>query len=342
MKSKFSLSSKSIVAFAGLSYSNAMRWKRRILKGEEPVKKTGPQKKTGLDLDALKIDMGLLSHNRKRSYGTGQLYYKYRFHISRRDMNLLVQKARYFARQRITARQQRITWKYPDLAWAIDGCELTDKPFNIKLYVQNLQDLSSTFKFKPLTTLKPPCSREIVQYLLSCFSQFGPPLFLKKDNALNYNSHEIEDLLMDEMVIPLNSPGYYAQYNGAIEHAQGEFKAYVRQRKHKASSYKEYGLLLETGSHDLNHKSRRLLRGKNACQSYFNGNRLRYGKPQRKEIFNWIKDLAFEISAKAGMDKISSCSWRIACRKWMEGNGMIVIRKRKEVLPDFSLKMCHK
>ena len=105
-------------------------------------------------------------------------------------------------------------------------------------------------------TMKMPCGNEVANHLSFCFKEFGPPLFFKRDNAGNFNSHEIDALLEEEMVIPINSPGYYAQYNGAIEHAQGEFKAYVRHRKHKASTPKETVLLGELVSHDLNHQTK--------------------------------------------------------------------------------------
>ena len=316
-----------------------MRWKRRVGCGENPVGKPGPKNILPLDFEGLQADIGSLAHCRKRTHETASLHIKYRACISRRELNQLIREARYDTNRQLKDRQWRLIWKRPNLVWALDGCELTTDLF--KMHVQNMQDLYSTYKFKPLMTMKIPCGNEVADYLSSCFKEFGPPLFFKRDNAGNFNSHEIDALLEEEMVIPINSPGYYAQYNGAIEHAQGEFKMYVQRFKHKANTPKEAALLGELGSYDLNHKSRRKLKGGNACQSYFNGNRLRYNKRKRKEVFDWIKDLAFEISVKTGMDKIDHCAWRIACRKWMEKNGMITIRRNGNVLPNFSLNLCH-
>ena len=339
MKTKFSLTIGSLVGLCNFSYSSFMRWKHRVDHGENPVAKPGPKKILPLDFKELQAEIGLLEHSHKRTRKTGILHLRYGACISRRELNQLIQEARHSTNRQSNHSQWHLSWRRPDLVWAIDGCELTSDLF--KMHVQNMQDLYSTYKFKPLMTMKMPCGNEVANHLSFCFKEFDPPLFFKRDNAGNFNSHEIDALLEEEMVIPINSPGYYAQYNGAIEHAQGEFKAYVRHRKHKASTPKETVLLGELVSHDLNHKPRRKLKGENACQSYFNGDRLRYNKRKRKEVFDWIKDLSFEISVKTGMDKIDPCAWRIACRKWMEKNDMITIQKNRNVLPNFSLNLCH-
>ncbi len=62
-------------------------------------------------------------------------------------------------------------------------------------------------------------------------------------------------------------------------------------------------LQVKMGIHDLNHKTRRKLKGRNACQAYFNKSLQVYSRRKRKQIFDWIKKLAIEISVKAGMDK---------------------------------------
>jgi len=53
--------------------------------------------------------------------------------------------------------------------------------------------------------------------------------------------------------IPINSPLNTAQYNGAIEHTQGEFKDYLRRWEWKANTIDEYALLSGTAAHELNH-----------------------------------------------------------------------------------------
>ena len=137
------------------------------------------------------------------------------------------------------------------------------------------------------------------------------------------------------MIIPLNSPCYYAPYNGSIEHAQGEIKSYLKTRNTGSAS--DLMLQIRIGTHRLNHRPRRSLKGHNACHAYFNGNRQVYNRRKRQQIFDWIKELSIEISTKAGMEKISPSVWRFACQKWMEENGVITVKKWRKVLPDFSL-----
>jgi len=210
-----------------------------------------------------------------------------------------------------------------------------------KLHIQNLQDLCSRYKFAPLTTEHTPCGEELAGHLSYHFTKSGPPLFLKRDNAGNLNHPAIDGVLADAMVIPLNSPVYTAPYNGAIEHSQGEFKNYLKLWEQKADTISELSLLVETASHDLNHQFLRSLNGKNACRAYLGKSRIKYNKRKRKEAYDWILELAFEISARSDKKRIDPSAWRIACRKWMEKNDLITIIKPKKVLPNFSLILGH-
>ena len=143
------------------------------------------------------------------------------------------------------------------------------------------------------------------------------------------------------MVIPLNSPPYTAPYNGAVEHTQGEFKRYIARRKWEADTIKAYSLLSETAAHDLNHQPRRSLKGNTACKVYFGNNRLRYSKRRRRAVYRWIRDLAYEISVKAGKSVITPVALRVAAKQWMVKNNLIKIVKAGNVSPHFSLKLCH-
>ena len=46
----------------------------------------------------------------------------------------------------------------------------------------------------------------------------------------NMNHIAINDVLAKSFVLPLNSPGYYAPYNGAIEESQRELKRSLRNK----------------------------------------------------------------------------------------------------------------
>jgi hypothetical protein len=59
-------------------------------------------------------------------------------------------------------------------------------------------------------------------------------------------------------------------------------------------------------------------------------------------VYEWIKDLAVDISERAGHDNITSLAWRASAKKWLEKNDLIKILNPGKVLPHFSSYLCHK
>lgn len=327
---------------AGIAYGRFMRWKRRIAAGDLPLKSPGPKKIAPFDLNELTRKIGQLRHGRKRTHGTGELYESYKNVVSRREFNEMVIAVRKNHERNRVAALNQVHWRRPDVVWAIDGTAHKAEFVDQKLHVQNLQDLCSIYKFTPLTTGHMPCGEEIAGHLDHQFTRYGVPLFIKRDNGGNLNHVAINALLEDVMVIPINSPVKSAPYNGAVEHAQGEIKQYLRTWQDKANTTEEFELLTETAAHDLNHKPRRRLGGKTACQVYFSKNRIRFTKRKRRSVYEWIKNLAVDISERAGHGNITCLAWRVAAKKWLEKNDLIRIIKPGKVLPNFSLNLCHK
>jgi hypothetical protein len=335
LQSEYGVPVATLVDMARISLPSYMRWKRRIHDGREPVEKPGAKKVAPIDLDALQQRIKDLPHGRKRTAGTGPVYDDCRDGISRREFADMVKEVRTDQNKDKAAGQCQVQWLRPDLAWAMDGLEYRG------CRVLNIQDLCSRYKFSPLTSTYEPCGEEIAGHLSRHFERFGPPLFIKRDNAGNLNHGSVNDVLEEYMVIPINSPYYTPGYNGAIEHSQGELKAWMDTWKHAAGTDNELALQADNAAHAWNHRSRRSLSGKNACRTYFSSTRLRYDKRQRKEVYDWIFNLAIDISEKAGKNEIDPTAWRVSARKWMERNRMIVIRKPQNVLPDFFSKNCH-
>ena len=89
-----------------------------------------------------------------------------------------------------------------------------------KLYLHNLSDLCSRYKFHPLASAALPGGEEVTGHLSHLFSKFGAPLFCKRDNGGNLNHLSVNEVLAQAYVIPINSPPCTAPYNGAIEHTQ--------------------------------------------------------------------------------------------------------------------------
>ena len=336
LNKRYSLSNSSLARQFGLSYSTLMRWKRRLATGRPAVEKPGPKKVRPLNLGQLRQKIHDLDHGEKHSRGVGRLYGAFNGAISRRDLNRMISNARNENNRQRAARRYHITWLKPNLAWAMDDCQKAGAVVEGKLYLHNLSDLCSRYKFHPLASAALPCGEEVAGHLIHQFSKFGAPLFCKRDNGGNLNNLAVNEVLEEALVIPINSPPYMAPYNGAIEHTQGEFKDYLRLWKWKANSIDEFGLLAETAAHVLNHRPRRCLNGQTACRVYFGKKKMGYPKRQRKTIYNWIRDLAAEISIRAGKKTISPVAWRVASKQWLVKNGLIKIQMAGKVLPNFS------
>jgi len=341
LKQKLGVPYVRILREVGIGYGCFLRWKRRIASGLPPLKSPGPKKVLPFDLDELTRKIESLQHGKKRTRDTGNLHETYKHVISRRELNALVIQVRQEMERKRASTINQVFWRRPDVAWAFDGTEYKPGYRDGKMHVQNLQDLCSRYKFSPMTTDYTPCGEEVAGHLDHLFTRYGPPLFCKRDNAGNLNHVAVNQVLEDAMVIPINSPVNNAPYNGAVEHAQGEVKQYLRAWDGKAKTNEEFALLAETAAHDWNHRTRRSLGGGTACRSYFGNNRIRYTKRQRKAVYEWIRNLAVDISHGLGQSEISCLSWRVAAKKWLEKNGLITIRKNGKVLPPFQRNLCH-
>ncbi len=329
------------VQLAGLTYSSFMRWKRRIAAGDPPLRTPGPKKVEPLDLAELTGKIEKLAHGRKRSRDTSCLHESYKDVISRRELNAMIISVRRDHNRNLAATLSRVIWRRPDVCWALDGTEYNAGFAPDNQHVQTLQDLCSRYKFPAMASGQMPCGEEVAGHLDRHFSNFGPPLFLKRDNAGNLNHPTVNQVLEEAMVIPINSPVYTAAYNGSVEHAQGEVKIYLGRWDFKATSAGEFALLTETACHDLNHHPRRCMDDRNSCQVYFGKKRIRYSKRRRRAVYDWIRDLAIDISQRAGLNEISLLAWRVAAKKWLEKNKLITILKPGKVLPIFPSDFCH-
>jgi hypothetical protein len=332
----FNISLTELLKETPFSYSSFMRWKARFKMGMPAIKRPGPKKVENIDLENLEQDIKNLKHCRKRTHKTVVLYQQYKEQVSRREFNTMVWEARNAYKRQQAADMYRILWHHPDLAWAIDGSDFTPKALLSKLSICNVQDLCSKYKFPPIADSSIACGESLSGHLARLFTKFGVPLFFKRDNQGNLNHCAVNDTLEEFMVIPVNSPTYYAQYNGSIEHTQGEFKGYLRKWFWKAETDNEMQILSEIGAHDLNHMPRRSLKGRNSCSVYFGSRRIKFDRRKRKEVFLWIKQLTLDLMDKLGDNKMYETSWRIAARTWLHKNHLITVSKASKVLPYYS------
>ncbi|MFC1591060.1 hypothetical protein ACFL43_00900 [Thermodesulfobacteriota bacterium] len=338
---QFHVPLKQLLKDTCFSYASFMRWKGRMKRGLEPAQTPGPKKVETFDLNNLQEEVKNLNHRRKRTHQTAAVYERYKHCVSRRTLGSLIAEARRTRRKQQSEGLQRLRWHHPGLAWALDDAEHQEDPWQRKLFMCSIQDLCSRYKLPPLAGSQLSGGEELSGHLDRLFRQFGAPLFLKRDNHGNLNHSAVNETLEHYMVIPLNSPVNYAQYNGAIEHTQSEMKYQLKSYRWKASAPDELELLAEIGAHDLNHKPRRSLNGRNSCTVFHSNGRMKFNRRYRKEVFEWIKDLSFAIMEKLGDRDDPSVAWRIAARTWLQKNNHITIVKNGKVLPCYEWDLCH-
>ena len=178
----------------------------------------------------------------------------------------------------------------------------------------------------------------IARNLVRLFKQYGAPLFFKRDNGSNLNHAEVNKVLSEYGVIPLNSPAHYPPYNGAMEHKQGEIKDQLKTRFADGPTCQPVLVLAaELCGHDLNHLRRPILGHRTACQTLESGRPAlrQYNRRKRKEAFEQIKALAVDITANLEQhtDLGAEVAFRYAAESWMQSNNIIRVRQNGQVLP---------
>jgi hypothetical protein len=325
---------RAICTAVRLPYPSFMRWRMRRQNFVSVVKQPGPPKIRPPDFNGLVRDIAGMTHGRKRTQATVALYFRYSSGMSRRDIYRLVSMARHDLNAQHRQNLRRIQWNVPNVAWSMDPSEYGQRDAKGgKVYLTQMQDLASRYKFGPMAGACP-CGEQIAGYVADKFHRFGPPLFLKRDNAGNLNHPAVNDILSEYFVIPLNSPVHYPPYNGAIEEAQTELKNGLAEKlAYRPCCPREhveaYAAAVE---HDLNHQPRPCLDGNVACQVFFT-NRRAFSKWERRDAYVWIKTLQNDILCTEGVQP--QAAWRIAAEAWLSKNGFITITQNGKVSPYF-------
>jgi len=312
------------------------RWRRREKEKRPFLNRPGPKKAEAFDPSVLDAEIRSMRHGVKRSAGATRLYGRHQESISRRELSWMVGQVRqdWVADHRKSLRQ--IDWLMPGVVWAMDVTEY-DLGMAGKVHLHNTQDLGSRYKFPPLAG-ECPVGEEIAGYLSQKFFWFGPPLFMKRDNAGNLNHAAVNGVLSEFFVLPLNSPEYYAPYNGAIEESQRELKACLREKLVPGMPYSpdSVAITAEVAAHDLNHRLRPCLQGKTSCQAFFcSKEKPVFSKLERREIYDILLESVERILGsmnewgKAGRES----AWRIAVEFWLQSKGFINVHTPKKCHP---------
>jgi hypothetical protein len=319
-------------------YSSFMRLRRRRRILMPLINRPGPVKVRPPSFARLTEEILHLRHGAKRTVGTGELYAAHAAEISRRDFEEMVNRARHDVRSDMRRSHRHLRWHVPGVVWAIDPTEYVQADTSGKsVFLTNMQDLASRYKFPPLCGAYPNGS-EIAYHVRLQFRTFGAPLLFKRDNGSNLNSWEVDEVLDEFCVLPINSPTYYAPYNGAIESANGELKACIRQKLIPLANcprehFKAYA---EAAAHDLNHRARRCIRKSNACQAFFGAKKV-FTKEERRDVFLWISNLQKDILLEKGYcltRQDHNASLRIAAEAWLIKAGYLTIKQNGKVSPN--------
>jgi hypothetical protein len=314
-----------------LPYPSFIRWRARRRQDTPLVRQPGPQKVKPPDIGRISLDIASLSHGQDRTQGTGAVYARHASSISRRELQGMVAMARHDLNVVHRQNLRRISWNLPNVAWSMDPCEYQQHDA-AKVYMNQMQDLASRYKFGPLAG-GIPCGEEIAGHLAATFKRFGAPLFLKRDNGGNLNHAAVDDVLAEHFVLPLNSPAHYPPYNGAIEEAQAELKnglsARLAYKPCPGEHLEAYAGVVE---HDLNHQPRPCLNGSNACQAYFSSRRS-FTKWERRDAYVWIANAQKDMLCCEGIQP--QAAWRIAVEAWLRMKGFITVTVNGKVSPYF-------
>ena len=314
-----------------LPYPSFIRWRARRRQDTPLVRQPGPQKVKPPDIGRISLDIASLSHGQDRTQGTGAVYARHASSISRRELQGMVAMARHGLNVVHRQNLRRISWNLPNVAWSMDPCEYQQHDA-AKVYMNQMQDLASRYKFGPLAG-GIPCGEEIAGHLAATFKRFGAPLFLKRDNGGNLNHAAVDDVLAEHFVLPLNSPAHYPPYNGAIEEAQAELKnglsARLAYKPCPGEHLEAYAGVVE---HDLNHQPRPCLNGSNACQAYFSSRRS-FTKWERRDAYVWIANAQKDMLCCEGIQP--QAAWRIAVEAWLRMKGFITVTVNGKVSPYF-------
>jgi len=315
------------------------RWRWRRKENHSLINRPGPKKLEPFDPSTLDAEIRLLDHGPKRSGGATRLYGQYQGSLSRRELSRMVGQVRQdmVSSQRRNLRQ--IDWLVPGVVWAMDVTEY-DLEMAGKIHLHNTQDLGSRYKFPPLAG-ECPVGEEIAGYLSEKFCRFGPPLFLKRDNGGNLNHGAVNGILSEFFVLPLNSPEYYAPYNGAIEESQRELKECLREKLiAEALRFPDpIAVCAEVAAHDLNHRLRPCLRGKTSCQVFFSlGEKPVFSKLERRKIYAILMERVERILVSMNQfDKSArEAAWRIAVEFYLQSKRFIKVHIPQKVSPNFT------
>jgi hypothetical protein len=336
-ESRTGLPRRCVCAHLHVPWASLGRWRYRTRTGAVLVRPPGPAKLVAPDMAVIRGQVKLLAHGLKRTAGTAALYACHRESISRRELAQLVAQAREECNREKREQLQRVSWLRTGVAWSMDATECEQRSVGgLKVFAHQLEELCSRYRFAPIGG-EYPTGEQIAAHLDRHLSTHCAPLLLKRDNGGNMNHPSVDDVLAQHFVLPLNSPLNCARYNGAVEHAQGEFKKQLDieladVKLHNPDDVQPYA---RAAAHQLNHISRDCLKGRNSCQVFFDpAMRVTFTRTERSRAYEWIAGRQNDITDKAGSTVTALAAWRVAVKQWLLNNGLLTISINNGLSPN--------
>jgi hypothetical protein len=338
-KQRTGLSYRDLCRAMEVSHRKFKRWRCRKENGLPLLHVPGPAKTEPFDPAVLAGELASLTHGVHRTLGIGRLFSKYGQCLSRREIACMAAEVRAELNDIHRRNLLHVEWMVPGVVWAVDGTEYTDASENRQ--VLTMRDLASKYLLRPMVTAWTPCSEEVSGHVAMLCGANESPLFIKMDNGSNLIGQSVMNVLKENWIIPFISPPEYPQYNGSLEKAQGEIKEAIRKSLPlgREVSLEEFKLHAALAAHDLNHRSRDVLKGKNPCQVYHDETRrIRFTEPERKAIYDWINQAQNDIlkETKDFTKRTVATARRKAIEAWLLKNNMIKLTLNGKSVTQFS------
>jgi len=146
--------------------------------------------------------------------------------LARRELGDLLRRYRQVYRQRRAVYLHALRWTVPGTVWAMD---FTEPPQDIDQRFPSIlivRDLSSGCTLLSLPVLSEDAV-VVVAALASLVREHGAPLVLKSDNGPGFIAKDTGKFCERHRVLPLLSPTYTPEYNGACEAGVGAIKTHA-------------------------------------------------------------------------------------------------------------------
>ncbi len=320
---------KSLCRDIGVSFRTFRRWNSRRGANEPLLRPPGPAKTGVFDPLVLAGELASLSHGAHRTARMGPLYGKYGDALSRSELECMAEEVRKEQNADERRNLRHIEWLVPGICWAFDGTTFISDSTG-KQEIMTARDLCSKYLFRPLVTQWTPCCQEVTGHTEELTYVHDLPLLIKMDNGGNLTGHEHMNMLAGKRIIPLISPPVYPRYNGSLENAQGDVKEAISKSlpMYRSVPPNEFKLHAELAMHELNHRPRDVLGGKNPCQVYHDKTRSkRFTQPERMAIYDWINQTTESIlkEVRSVTKQSAAKARRKAIEAWLVKNNIIRI-----------------